>query len=60
MIGRSRVWLVVAVLFTLVNAAGGMYAALRGELLHTGIHAGLVYLGAYLVWRLAPRRVEHY
>ncbi len=49
---RSKVWLVVAVLFIFLNVAGGVYAATRGELLHTGIHAGL----AYLAWRLALRR----
>jgi hypothetical protein len=53
---RSKVWLVVAVLFTIVNFAGGVIAAAAGELLHTGVHAGLLLLGAYVVWRLAPRR----
>ena len=53
---RSKVWLVVAVPFFVINLAGGVFAALQGELLHTGIHAGLTLLGAYLVWRLAPSR----
>ena len=53
---RSKVWLVVAVLFTFVNLGGAVIAAVRGELLHTGMHVGLLLLGAYLVWRLAPRR----
>jgi len=53
---RSKVWLVVAVLFTLINVIGGVMAALQGELLHTGVHAVLMVLGASLVWRLAPRR----
>ncbi|MDQ3950209.1 MAG: hypothetical protein M3282_07670 [Gemmatimonadota bacterium] len=53
---RSKVWLAAAVLFTLVNLAGGVFAATQGELLHTGIHAGLLLLGAYLVRRLATRR----
>ena len=53
---RSKVWLVLAVLFTFVNLAGGVFAAWAGELLHTGAHAGLMLLGASLVWRLAPRR----
>jgi len=57
---RSKVWQVVAVvaavLFFLVNVAGGVYAAARGELLHAGIHAGLLLLGAYPMWRLASRR----
>ena len=52
---RSKVWLVVAVLFTLFNFGGGVFAAAQGELVHTGIHAGLLLLGAYLVWQLAPR-----
>jgi hypothetical protein len=53
---RSKVWLVVAVLFTLGNFAGGVYALVLGELLHTVTHAGLVLLGAYWVrhlWRRA-------
>ncbi len=53
---RSKVWLAAAVLFTLVNFAGGVFAAAQGEPLHTSTHAGLVLLGAYLVWRLAPGR----
>jgi hypothetical protein len=53
---RSKIWLVVAVLFIVVNFGGGVIAAARGEPLHTGIHAGLLLLGAYLVWRLAPTR----
>jgi len=53
---RSTVWLVVAMLFTVVNVGGAWIAAARGELLHAGLHAGLLLPGAYLVWRLAPRR----
>ena len=53
---RSTVWLVAAVIFTLVNLGGGVYAAVRGEVLHAGIHAGLLLLGALIAWRLAPRR----
>ena len=52
---RAKIWRVVAVLFLVGNLAGGVVAALDGELLHTGVHAGLLLLGAYLVWRLAPR-----
>lgn len=51
---RSKVWLVVAVLFIFVNFVGGVIAAVGGELLHTGIHAGLLLLGAYYarrIWR---------
>jgi hypothetical protein len=57
---RSRIWPVLAVLFTLVNAAGAVFAADRREVLHTGVHAALTVLGAWLVWLLvrgpgAPR-----
>jgi hypothetical protein len=55
-IQRSIVWLVGAVLFLVVNLLGAGVAAAQGELLHAGIHAGLLLPGAYLVWRLAPRR----
>lgn len=52
---RSKVWLVVAVLFSLVNLGGAGYAAARGELLHAGLHVALLLLGTYVVLRLAPR-----
>ncbi len=51
----SKVWLALAVLFVLVNLGGVGIAAVRGELLHTGIHVLLLLPGAYVVWRLAPR-----
>ncbi|HEY0970722.1 MAG TPA: hypothetical protein VGE02_07090 [Gemmatimonadales bacterium] len=57
---RSRIWLVLAVLFVLVNAGGMVAAAVAGEVVHTGIHAVLTLLGVYLVWRLAPRRATGY
>lgn len=57
---RSKIWLVVAVLFTFANLVGAGYAAMQGELLHTGIHALLMLLGAYLVGRLVARSVESY
>jgi hypothetical protein len=52
---RSRLWLVGVVLFTLVNFAGGVVAAVQGELLHTGVHAVLLVLGVYATRRLARR-----
>ncbi len=55
MIGRAVA--VVAVLFIAVNLFGAAVAAAQGELLHTGIHVGLLLLSALLVWRMAPRRV---
>ena len=57
---RAKIWRVVAVLFVIANLAGGLYAALHGEMLHTAIHAALVLLGELVVWRLSPRRVAEY
>lgn len=56
----TKVWLVVAVLFVFVNLAGAGIAAARGEWIHTGVHACLLLLGEYAVWRLARRRVVRY
>ena len=53
---RSKVWLVAAVLFTLLNVGGGVFAAFQGELPHAAVHVVLALLGAYLATRLAPRR----
>jgi low affinity Fe/Cu permease len=53
---RSKVWLVVAVLFTVVNVGGGVFAFAQGELLHAGVHAGLLLVGAYFLQRRAQRR----
>ena len=53
---RSKIWLVVAVLFVLINAAGAVIAAVRGEVIHTSVHVGLLLLGAYGVWWLVPNR----
>jgi hypothetical protein len=52
---RSKVWLVVAVLFAVVNFAGGVMAAAQGELLHAGVHAALMFVGAYYVRRIWRR-----
>ena len=57
---RAKIWLAVAVLFTVINVLGGVFAALQGELAHTGIHVALALLGEYVVWRLWPRRVASY
>ncbi len=55
---RRRLWLVAALLFTLVNL-GGMFIALRGgEGSHAGVHVGLTILGAYATWRFMRRSRE--
>lgn len=50
-------WWVVAVLFSVVNLAGAVFSAVQEEQLHTDLHVALLLIGAYFVWRLAPRRV---
>ena len=57
---RAKIWLVVAVLFVLVNLGGLVMAALAGELLHAALHLALGLLGAVGASRLAPRRVASY
>ena len=51
---RSRRWRWVAAIFALVNLGSAGFAAAAGEGIHTAVHVGLMFLGAYLVWRLAP------
>lgn len=53
---RSKIWLVVASLFTVANVGGAVFAAVQGELLHAAAHVVLVPVGAFLVWRLAHSR----
>ncbi|MEO7521139.1 MAG: hypothetical protein ABIW79_04930 [Gemmatimonas sp.] len=48
---RSRVWLGVAVIFTVGNFVGGVFAAAQGEFSHAGVHVALTLLGAYLARR---------
>ena len=54
---RSRILLVVTVLFALLNVGGLIMAAVAGEPGHTGIHALLVLLGAFVAAALAGRRL---
>jgi hypothetical protein len=51
---RSRVWRVVAALFTVVNVGGAGVAVLAGEPLHAAVHVGLL-AAMYLAWRLVSR-----
>ncbi len=52
---RSKIWRVVAALFTVGNLLGAGFAAAAGEALHTGSHVALALLGACLAWWLTPR-----
>lgn len=53
---RSKIWLVLAVLFTIANFGAGVIAAMEGEPVHAGGHAALLLLGAYLVRRAWRKR----
>src|SRR5258705_1965511 len=53
---RSRIWLAVAVVFTLVNLGGAVVAIAAGEAAHTAPPAVLLLVGGAWVWRLAPSR----
>jgi hypothetical protein len=50
MTGRSRLWLGLASVFTLVNAGGAVFAAAEAEALHTAVHVVLLAVGVYAVW----------
>lgn len=52
---RSRLWLGLASVFTLINAGGAVFAAAATEAMHTAVHVVLLAVGAYAVWRLARR-----
>lgn len=52
---RTRIWLVVASVFTAINVGGGVYAAVMREGPHAGIHIVLTAVGVYWMWRLMAR-----
>ena len=56
---RSKLWLAVASLFTVINLVGAGGAIADGEVLHTLAHVGLTILGALFVWRLTRRPPMH-
>ena len=53
---RFTVGLVLGVLFTLGNLAGGVYAGMMGEMRHAGLHFVLALVGFYVTRALAARR----
>jgi hypothetical protein len=53
---RSKILLVVSVLFNIVNLVGAGVAAVAREPLHAGVHVALLLVGTYLMWRLVPGR----
>lgn len=55
---RTKVWLTVAVVFGVVNAAGAVMAAIAKEPVHAMTHVALAIIGAYVAGALvvAARR----
>lgn len=56
---RATIWMAVAALFTVVNLAGAVYAAVLKEQPHALIHVVLTFGGAYIMWRIAARSREN-
>jgi|ERR671923_929262 hypothetical protein len=54
---RSRIWFIIAWLFTLANLGGAVFAAALGQGPHTLVHVGLAALGVFFIWRI-PRRAR--
>ena len=52
---RNRIYLGLAVLFTVVNVAGIPMAMRLGEGPHAALHVALAIVGGYVTWRLALR-----
>ena len=56
MMRHTKVWWAVAA-FTAVNALGAPAAELMGDgAAHTGLHLVLTAVGAFVLWRLTPKR----
>jgi hypothetical protein len=51
----TKIWLAIAVLFSLANVAGGVYAAYLHEVPHAGVHIALAFVGAILAWMIVAR-----
>ena len=52
---RRKIWQVVAAIFTLVNLASVVYAAVLSEIAHAALHVALTVAGAYWMSRLIGR-----
>jgi hypothetical protein len=55
---RSKLWLSVATIFTIVNVSGAGYAAAMSEGPHAGLHIVLGVLGLWWMWRVVAPYVS--
>ena len=60
MMRRQKLWFIAAIVFTIANLFGEVWAATRWEWIHASIHGVLLLVGVYGIWRFAPKRVESY
>lgn len=51
---RRIKWLAGGVVFAVGNFAGGVFAAAQGEIMHAGLHGGLLLLSVLVVSRFGP------
>jgi len=56
MMRRSIVWRIITILFVLANIGGAIYAAMMGEMRHSGLHVVLALIGASFAWQFASSR----
>src|SRR5512140_3341124 len=52
---RTKIWLGVAVVFTIINVAGAVWAGMMGEVPHCLLHVGLTLAGMVWMWWLVAR-----
>lgn len=50
-----KFWPVAAIGFTVINAAGAIYAVVMGEWNHAMVHGGLL-VGGFAAWQVFPRK----
>jgi hypothetical protein len=55
---RTKIWLAVASIFTLINIGGAVVAAVWAEAMHTAVHVALAAAGVWLVRRLIRRGTQ--
>src|SRR5262245_30539137 len=52
---RQKIWQGVAIVFTLINAGGAVFAARASESIHAGVHVALTLVGVLWMVRILER-----
>lgn len=53
---RARIGVVATAIFILGNLVGGIYAAAQGEMVHAGVHIGLMLIAGIPAWQFIRNR----